>query len=139
MRVVLDTNVLLISIPTRSKFGPIFEGLLKGDYELAISNEILDEYNEIIEEKANSIVATNIAELLTNLENVVKVEVYFKWNLINADFDDNKFVDCAIVANVRFVVTDDKHFNELKGVEFPRVEVIGVEEFLAEVKKLKGN
>lgn len=139
MRVVLDTNVLLISIPTRSKFRPIFDGLLKGDYELAISNEILDEYIEIIEEKANSIVATNIAELLTNLGNVVKVEVYFKWNLINADFDDNKFVDCAIAANVRFVVTDDKHFNELKEVEFPRVEVIGVEEFLAEVKKLKGN
>lgn len=114
MRVVLDTNVLLVSIPSRSRFRPIFDGLQRGDYELAISNEILNEYIEIIEAKANAIVATNIAELLTNLENVVKVEVFFKWNLITEDFDDNKFVDCAIAANVRFVVTEDKHFAGLK-------------------------
>ena len=139
MRVVLDTNVILISIPSKSKFRPIFDGLLRGDYELAISNDILEEYIEVIEEKANAIVATNIAELLINLENVAKVEVYFKWNLISADYDDNKFIDCAVAANVRFVVSNDKHFNELQGVEFPKVEVIGVEEFLSEVKKLKGD
>lgn len=138
MRVVLDTNVLLVSIPTQSKYRPIFDGLLRGDYELAISNEILSEYIEVIEAKANAVVATNIAEVLTNMENVVKVEVFFKWNLIKEDYDDNKVVDCAIAANVRFVVTEDRHFGELRNIEFPQVEVIGVEEFLAEVKKLGG-
>jgi uncharacterized protein len=113
--------------------------LLRGDFELAISNEILSEYIEVIEAKANSIVATNIAELLTNLENVIKVEVFFKWNLIKGDYDDNKFVDCAIAANVQFVVTEGSHFGELKNVEFPLVEVIGIEEFSAEVRKLGEN
>ncbi|MCB9282656.1 MAG: putative toxin-antitoxin system toxin component, PIN family [Lewinellaceae bacterium] len=137
MRVVLDTNVLLVSIPTKSKFRPIFDGLLNGDYELAISNEILSEYVEIIESKANEVVAANVAELLINLENVVKIDVYFKWNLIKADYDDNKFVDCAIAANVKFVVTEDKHFGELQDIEFPKVDVIGVEEFLSEIQRLK--
>jgi putative PIN family toxin of toxin-antitoxin system len=137
MRVVLDTNVLLISIPSKSKFRPIFDGLINGDYELAISNEIIDEYMEVIEQKANAIVANNIGELLLNLENVEKVEVYFKWNVIHQDYDDNKFVDCAVAANVQFVVTNDKHFNELKNIDFPKVDVIGVEDFLAEVEKLK--
>lgn len=137
MRVVLDTNVLLISIPSKSKFRPIFDGLINGDYELAISNEIIDEYMEVIEQKANAIVANNIGELLLNLENVEKVEVYFKWNLIHQDYDDNKFVDCAVAANVQFVVSNDKHFNELKEIDFPKVDVIGVEDFLAEVEKLK--
>lgn len=54
MRIVLDTNVLLISIPSKSKYRPIFDGLLRGDFELAISNEILDEYIEVIEIKSNA-------------------------------------------------------------------------------------
>lgn len=133
MRVVLDTNVLLISLPTKSKYRPIFNKLLNGGYELAITNEILSEYTEIIERKTNSIVAMNIAELLLNLGNVKKVDVYYKWDLIKQDPDDNKFVDCAISANVKFVVTNDKHFNILKEIDFPKVEVISVDEFLKEI------
>ena len=41
----------------------------------------------------------------------------------------NKFVDCAIVANAHFIVTEDKHFNALKNIEFPHVDVIGIDDF----------
>ncbi len=139
MRVVLDTNVLLVSLPTKSKFRPIFDALLKGDFELAISNEILSEYIEIIETKTNATIAANIAQLLTNLENVIKVEVFFKWNLIKQDYDDNKFVDCAIAANVKFVVSQDRHFNELQSIPFPQVDVISIESFLVELQKSPKN
>ena len=37
MKVVLDTNVLLMSIPKISKYRPIFDGLIKARYDLAIS------------------------------------------------------------------------------------------------------
>lgn len=63
MRIILDTNVLLVSIPTRSKYRPIFNSLLNGGFELAISNDILSEYIEIIEQKTNTTIAKNIAEL----------------------------------------------------------------------------
>jgi predicted nucleic acid-binding protein len=46
----------------------------------------------------------------------LKTEIYFRWNLIQADSDDNKFVDCAISARVRFIVTNDNHFKELKNI-----------------------
>lgn len=29
MRVVIDTNILLISMPTKSRYRPIFDGLLQ--------------------------------------------------------------------------------------------------------------
>lgn len=45
------------------------------------------------------------------------------------DPDDNKFVDCAIASNADFIVTEDRHFQLLKDVPFPRVNVIGIEEF----------
>jgi predicted nucleic acid-binding protein len=47
-RVVLETNVLLVSISSRSKFHWIFRGLLAGRFQLLISNEILSEYEEVI-------------------------------------------------------------------------------------------
>ena len=47
MKVVVDTNVLLVSIPKISKYRPIFDGLLKRKYNLAISESILQEYLEI--------------------------------------------------------------------------------------------
>lgn len=49
--------------------------------------------------------------------------------LITKDPDDNKFVDCAIFANADFIVSDDKHFNELGSVEFPKVLVVRLDDF----------
>lgn len=137
MKVVIDTNVLLMSIPKISKYRPIFDGLLKAKYNLAISEEILQEYIEIIGRKTTGDIAQNLGELITQLDNVEKTEVYFRWNLITADPDDNKFVDCAISASVQFIVSNDNQFKVLKDVKFPPVEVIDADDFLEELKKLK--
>ena len=130
MIVVLDTNVLLVSVPPKSAYRPIFDALLEGKFHLALSNDILSEYIEVIERKANSIVANNIAEMLLNLDNLNKIEVYFEWNLIEKDPDDNKYVDAAIAAGADFIVTNDQHFRILKSVDFPKVIVVGIDEFL---------
>lgn len=133
MKVVIDTNVLLTSIPKISKYRPIFDGLFKAKYRLAISTAILDEYLEIIGEKTNSKIAHNLGELLVQLPNVEKTEIYFRWNLISIDPDDNKFVDCAISARAQLIVTNDKHFKVLKAVDFPVVELMDADEFLERV------
>ncbi len=57
MRVVLDTNVFLVSIPTKSIYRIIFNTLIDGSIELALSNDILTEYHEIIAEKTNVVIA----------------------------------------------------------------------------------
>jgi len=134
LRIVMDTNVLLISISTKSIYRPIFDALLRGKYELAISNEILSEYIEVLERKANNTVAVNIAELLLNSENVIRTEIFFSWGLIMEDEDDNKFVDCAIAANAKYIVSNDKHFRILKEIDFPKVEVVGIETFLESLR-----
>ena len=72
MRIVLDTNALLVSIPRNSKYRLIFDSFLLKQYSLIISNEILSEYAEIIEQKANSMVSTNIVEMLMSATNVEK-------------------------------------------------------------------
>jgi putative PIN family toxin of toxin-antitoxin system len=130
MIVVLDTNALLVSIPKKSIYRPILDALIDGKFNLVISNDILSEYMEIIERKANSIVANNIAEMLLNLDNLNKVEVHFEWKLITNDPSDNKYVDAAIVGSADYIVTNDQHFRILKLVDFPKVKTIGIEKFL---------
>ena len=134
IRVVLDTNALLVSIGRKSKFRPIFDNLLNGKIQLIVTNEILTEYVEVIERKTNSIVANNIAEVLIQLRNVEKIEVSYKWNLITDDPDDNKFVDCAIAGRVKYVVTNDRHFAILKDIPFPKVEIISIKDFPEEIE-----
>lgn len=136
MRVVLDTNSLLVSIGRKSKYRPIFDALLDGKIKLVISNDIVNEYVEKLEEKTNAIVAENISSLLMNSPDVEKVEIYFKWSLIEKDADDNKFVDCALNGRANFLVTDDKHFRILKKIGFPPVKIIRTAAFLDEIKKL---
>jgi len=55
-------------------------------------------------------------------------------NVFPAIADDNKFVDCAIVANADFIVSEDNHFNILKEIPFPHIRVIKLEDFAAMYK-----
>ena len=130
MNVVLDTNVLLVSIAKKSRYRIIFDNLLDNKFNLIISNDILSEYTEIIAQKANVNVANNISEMLLALSNVQKQDVFYKWNLIEADKDDNKFVDCAIAGNADYLVSNDKHFNCLKEIEFPKLSLLTIDEFI---------
>lgn len=123
-RVVWDTNVLLVSISSKSRYHCIFKQLLHGAYELFITSEILFEYEEVIGQKYNSTVAKDVSRALLALPNVKNVTVYYKWNLIKADYDDNKFVDCAVSANADGIVTEDKHFNVLREHQFPSVNLM---------------
>lgn len=74
-------------------------------------------------------IAENILHTIENAVNTVFVTRYYLWDLIKIDPDDNKFVDCAIASNAKFLVTEDRHFNELKQVDFPKIEVVGIENF----------
>lgn len=136
MKVVLDTNSLLVSIGRKSKYRPIFDALLDGTITLLISNDIVNEYVEKLEEKANAIIAANILDFMMRSPDVEKIEIYFKWSIITKDEDDNKFVDCALNGQANYLVTDDKHFNVLKRIGFPPIQVIRTEDFLKEVNQL---
>lgn len=63
-------------------------------------------------------------DVIINNPYTLFVTPYYKFNVITADPDDNKFVDCAVAANAHFIVTDDHHYNVLLGMEFPKVSII---------------
>ncbi len=97
---------------------------------MAVSQEILLEYDEIATRKFGVASVYAFRELLTNLPNVELYKTYFQWNFIVADPDDNKFVDLAIAANAQLLVTEDKHFRVLKKVAFPKITLANADEFV---------
>jgi uncharacterized protein len=129
MRLVIDTNVFLVSISSRSPHHWIFQGIIQKRFDLVVSTEILSEYAEIIQKHMGSVVAESVLGVIENMDNLVQVSSYFKFNLIKSDPDDNKFVDCAIASNADFILTEDKHFLKLKSISFPKVEVKNISEF----------
>ncbi|MBO6253259.1 MAG: putative toxin-antitoxin system toxin component, PIN family [Bacteroidaceae bacterium] len=129
-RIVLDTNCLLACISSKSENFPIWKGFQEGKFILCVSNEILEEYQEIIARKASPIVAENVVNAIVESEFVEFVDPQFHLNLIAADHDDDKFVDCAFAANAIFIVSDDTHFDVLKNIPFPQLLVIKLREFL---------
>ena len=90
---------------------------------------------EVLGRNINSKVARLVLAHIQILPNVKFIDHHYSFGLIKADEDDNKFVDCAIVSNAIFIVTEDKHFKELENIPFPKVEVVGIDDFLKYLKK----
>ena len=133
-RIVLDTNCLLMTLPSKSRYHRIWTEILDGQIELCVSTEILNEYEEILSQHSSSELAQSVIQALLNRPNVIKVTPTFFFNLIVADPDDNKFVDCAICGTAELIVTNDAHFNVLKAIEFPVVDVKSIQEFVEELE-----
>lgn len=130
-KVVVDTNALVSSLSAKSEFHKLIELILDENISLFITDEIMLEYEEVLQKKYSITVAQNFLSALKQIPTVKYVNIYFKWNLLAQDEDDNKFVDCYLAANAEYLKTNDTGYNVLKRVDFPKVNIIKLEEFLS--------
>lgn len=137
MKVVIDTNVLVSAIYRNSKNYWIRAALQGGQLTIALTTDILVEYAEVLTQFYDSRTAELFISALELLPNKILVNKYFFWNLIPRDPDDEKFVDCAIAAGVDYLVTNDRHFNHLKKLPFPRLNIVNEIEFKAVFEESK--
>lgn len=135
MKIVLDTNVMVTILGKKSEFRHVWLALLNGEFQLCLTTEILLEYEEMLFQKYGQDKTGLIMEVIMELPEAILFTRYYSWLLIHADPDDDKFVDCAIAARAKFLVSDDRHFRILAEIDFPKVEVITLDEFTAELFK----
>ena len=138
-RVVLDTNCLIQSISHRSQYYRIWADFIAGRYALCVTTEILEEYAEILTQYLSFTVAELVVAAILRVNNTIRVDAQFRFRLIAADPDDNKFVDCAIVSNAEYIVTNDGHFDCLAEIPFPKVSVRNIDEFLGDLLRMDTN
>lgn len=135
MKVVLDSNVLLVAIGRKSKYRPIWDAFIDGKYQLVICEEVVHEYEEILKEHAAPGAADIVMEIFIESPDIIFKRISYAWNVITRDPDDNKFFDVAVAGNADYLVTNDLHFNEAKREAFPKVNIISAEAFLEIVQK----
>ena len=128
--VVIDTNCLVQMISKHSPYRKIWDAFLGKRFVLCVTNEILEEYQEIIEHLTTPEIAENVVLLLINQANVKFVDPRFRTRLITADPDDDKFVDCAFAAGADIIVSEDSHFKVLNNTSFPYIHVVTMDEFI---------
>ncbi|MBC8081742.1 MAG: putative toxin-antitoxin system toxin component, PIN family [Hymenobacter sp.] len=131
LQLVVDTNCLLVSLNRNSPYHRLYQLFASKAFDWILSNEILTEYEEILTREYSASTAKLVLEILLTAPNTVQQEAYYKWQLIEADPDDNKFVDVAIAANADYLVTNDRHFEVLRQIEFPRVPIVSLQTFLS--------
>ena len=76
--------------------------------------------------------SNNLVEIFAELVDTKKskfITTSFRFNLIEADPDYNKFVDCAIASDADFIITNNRHFNILETIPFPKVEILTLQAF----------
>ena len=60
----------------------------------------------------------------------IQINPYYHFGLIELDPDDNKFVDCAIAAHAKCIITNDRHYDILKEIDFPKVYVVNLIDYI---------
>ena len=126
---VVDTNCLLRMIPVRSQYRNVWEAFLNESFIICVSNDILSEYLEILTQKVSHTFAVRIVNVLLKSNNTEFCDPHYHFELITQDPDDNKFVDCAIIAGAEYLVTDDRHFKVLNDIPFPKVNTVTLVQF----------
>lgn len=131
MKCVIDTNGLLRSIPKNGNYRWLFDAWKQHKFIWIISNEIISEYVEVIEREFSLEAATIVADMLLSSRNHRRVESTYKWQLVENDPDDNKFVDCTVAASADYLVTNDNDILQLRKIPdlFPQLTIITFEEF----------
>lgn len=129
-RLVLDTNSLIQCASSRSPYNDLWRSFQDGRNVLCVTTAILEEYAEILTKLTSEKFSEYVLNVITNNPDTLFVTPYFHFSVIHADPDDDKFVDCAVAANAKFIVTEDNHFKVLKNYAFPNVEIIRLDEII---------
>jgi rRNA-processing protein FCF1 len=85
MKIVLDSNILLVAIGKRSRYRPIWTAFANEKYNLIVSDEVIYEYEEILQQRSAPGVAKIIMEIFVESPKVINQQIYYSWNAIKQD------------------------------------------------------
>jgi len=127
-RTVLDTNIV-VSSALGGALVLILEKWNEGKFTVIVTSDILSEYFEVLNRPKFRLKQETIDKITRYLyqfsEFVVPEE---RIRFVEADPDDDKFLEAAVAGQVDFIVSGDNHLRELK--EFRSIPIISGREFI---------
>jgi putative PIN family toxin of toxin-antitoxin system len=134
MRAVIDTNVIVSrSVSQKGASARIFDHWLEGRFELVVSEDILAEYERALgyerTRKRHGYTFEQIRDFVDDIrQSAILVVVDTILNIVEADPDDNKIIECAVAGNADYIVSGDAHLLDLG--EYQGIQVLPPAAFL---------
>ena len=140
MKIVLDTNVFVSAVLNPlGKPALILKKVREGSLQLLISEKMVEEIKEVflyphIQKRLPCLqTPEQIDDFLGELLMFAEVTTgKYQVEVISADADDNKFLECALEGQADLIVSGDQHLKDLK--TFQGIEIVSPDELL---KKLR--
>jgi putative PIN family toxin of toxin-antitoxin system len=129
LKVVMDTNVFVSGVFFSGPPYQILQAWQSGELELAISHEILDEYQRVGEILAQEYRRIDLVPILTFVIEHAKVYKPVKLKEpVCQDPDDDKFIACALASGSKVIISGDKHLLKVSG--YQGIDVLKPREFV---------
>jgi len=129
LKVVMDTNVFVSGVFFSGPPYQILRAWQLGEFELVVSQEILDEYRRVGEILAEERPKVDLNPILTFVIEHAKVYKSIKLKEpVCEDPDDDKFFACALASGSKVIISGDKHLLKVSGYE--GIEVLKPREFV---------
>lgn len=128
IKVIVDTGIIVsAAFRDRTPEEIILFVVEKEDFEWIVSENIIEEYNEVLARKKFNLPPEILQKWLGLFEQcTTTIEVNIKIDF-SRDQKDAKFVECALVAEADYLITGDKDFGEAQ--KFVRTTIISVSQF----------
>lgn len=128
MKIVFDTNVFISGIFFSGPPSKILKAWRDSKIQIILSTEILHEYQMVAQEPSSKFPLIDIEGIIELL--MIQGELFETNNLsvdICEDPDDNKFIEFALAASTKIIVSGDKHLLKISG--FKGITVLKPREF----------
>ena len=127
MKIVVDTNVLISGVFFGGFPRKILSSIVEKRISAVATTEIVDEYEEIVQEmvsrKQGHLNRDILAPLIGALEMIEPVSDI----QISRDPDDDKFINCAKDARALYIVSGDKDLLVLR--QYENIQIVTAKEF----------
>ena len=127
MKIVVDTNVVISGVFFGGMPRKVLSAVINKEITACATEEIVDEYNEIVCEmisRKQGHLNNDILAPLIGIMEIVEAKTRVE---LSRDPDDNKFLGCAKDAKALYIVSGDKDLLVLK--KFEGIEIITAKEF----------
>ncbi len=130
MRIVIDTNVLIAGVFFGGFPRKILSAVVRQKIVACATPEIINEYEEIVQEMINMKQGHINREILSPLIKVMEIIEPVTHVRICRDLDDDKFLECAKDSQALYIVSGDKDLLVIK--RFENVRIVTAKDFCEE-------
>jgi putative PIN family toxin of toxin-antitoxin system len=131
-RATADSNIWVSGLNWYGNPHELLNLARDGKIELAISDAILDEFSRILHDKlewSDDRLNSVRAEVATFTKRVSSTETL---DVVKADPDDNRILECAVAAGSDVIVTGDAHLLQLGA--YRGIKIMKVADFLGQAR-----